>query len=167
MAIWNVLTKELAGETEMGRAERVAFVRERPFVLAFLSPFLALLRFRLWLALVAYLVVSAVIAGLGEWLKVLIVAQMALHLGVNLLVALELSALRVWKLRRSGYLEAGVVAAPTREEAERRFFAHYDPAPRHDLPSARPPVDRPPFARPAGAVPAMGVIGSFPEPRAS
>lgn len=167
MAIWNVLTKDLAGETEMARAERVTFVRDRPFVLAFLFPLFALLRFRLWLALLAYIVVSAVLAGLGEWLKVLPAAQLAVHFGINLLVALELATLRVWKLRRSGYLEAGVVAAPTREDAERRFFAHYDPAPRRDLPPARPPADRPTMARPAGAVPAMGVIGSFPEPRAS
>lgn len=162
MAIWNVLTKDLPGATEMGRAERAAFVRECPFVLAFLFPALALLRFRLWLALAGYVGVSLAVGLAGQWLRVPELALVVALIGLNLLVALELSALRTWKLRRIGYLEAGVVSAPTRDEAERRFFAHYDPPARRDLPPARPLP-----ARPASPAAPMGVIGSFPEPRAS
>ena len=161
MAIWNVLTKDRADETEMARAERVVFVRERPFVLVFLFTLFALLRFRLWLATLAYLIISGGLTALGDHLGILPAAQVAAHLGVNLLFALELSAMRVWKLRRQGYLEAGVVAAPNREEAERRFFALEERA----LPPARPAPARP--AAPTGQRAPMGVIGSFPEPRAS
>ena len=161
MAIWNVLTKDRAGETEMAQAERVAFVREQPFVLVFLFTLFALLRFRLWLATLAYLIISGGLTALGDHLDILPAAQVAAHLGVNLLFALELSAMRVWKLRRKGYLEAGVVAAPSREEAERRFFAQEERA----SPASRPAAPRP--AAPAGQRVPMGVIGSFPEPRVS
>ncbi|WP_127090624.1 DUF2628 domain-containing protein [Aquabacter cavernae] len=159
MAIWNVLIKDRAGETEMGRAEGVAFVREQPFLLVFLFPLIALLRFRLWLALGLYLALSLALGLAGEWLRVPALAQGVAQIGMHLLLALELSSLRVWKLRRIGYLEAGLVAAPNREEAERRFFAHYVPPARRDLPPPRPLPSRP--------VGAAGVIGSFPEPRAS
>ncbi|MEW6254711.1 MAG: DUF2628 domain-containing protein [Pseudomonadota bacterium] len=165
MAVWNVLTKDRADETEVARAERVVFVNERPFVLAFLFTLFALVRFRLWLALVAYLIVSAALTAVCDWLKVIPVVQVVAHLGFNLLVTLELSALRIWKLRRIGYREAGVVAAPSREEAERRFFAQESS--RLDTTAARPVPARPAAPSTGAARAPMGVIGSFPEPRIS
>ncbi|OYY10196.1 MAG: hypothetical protein B7Y70_08915 [Rhizobiales bacterium 35-68-8] len=159
MAIWNVLIKDEAGETDEVRAERALFVRERPFLLVFLFPTLGLLRFRLWLALVGYLVLGGILVGLDALLSVPQAVEIAAAMGLNLLVCLELSTLRLRKARRLGYREAGVVSAPTRDEAERRFFKSYTFA---SLPEVVVPRPR------RGGYTAPGfVIGSFPEPRTS
>lgn len=157
MAIWNVLIPGKAGETEAHRAEHAMFVRERPFLLAFLFPALALLRFRLWLAFVGYLIVGGIFAILDDALDPPVMAEAAAGLALNLLVCLELSTLRLHKLRRLGYREAGVVSAPTRDEAVRRFFSDFT---FETLPDVLPP--RPPRSRYTAPGP---VIGSFPEPR--
>ncbi len=159
MAIWNVLIKNPSGESEARRAERAVFLREKFSFAAFLFAPLALLRFRLWLAFVSYLLVLAVIAlaewrvGLPEILKVAMVG------GLHAVVGLELPALRAWKLRRVGFFEAGAVVANNRDDAERRFFAGYEPAAEWIAPET-------PHRRPSYTAPGP-VIGSFPEPRAS
>ena len=157
MAIWNVLIKDEAGETDEARAERALFVRERPFLLVFLFPALALLRFRLWVGLVLYLVLGGILGGLDAMLSPPPAVEIAAALGLNLLVCLELSTLRVRKARRLGYRDAGVVSAPTRDEAERRFFKPYTFANLPDVVAPRP--------RRGGYTAPGFVIGSFPEPR--
>lgn len=154
MAIWSVLTKELSGETETRRAERVVFVREKISIAALFFAPLVLLRFRLWLTLLGYVLVVVALAVADEFVGMPESIDAAVMVGLHLLVALELSALRIRKLRRTGHLEAGVVVADNQEAAERRFFASYEPAPLSDI------------QRPRGPLPAvrMGVIGSFPEP---
>ncbi|TCT02073.1 DUF2628 domain-containing protein [Aquabacter spiritensis] len=161
MAIWNVFIKP----TVTDRGGNAVFVREGLSFAALLFAPLALLRFRLWLALLAY----ALIAGASEAAARLIgmpaLLEFAITAGLHLIVALELPALRAWKLRRIGYREAGAVVARDRDAAERRFFAR-------DLDAAAPP-QRPtplqaaprPAGRPGGGQ--VGVIGSFMEPRPS
>lgn len=159
MAIWNVLIPGKPGETDAHRAEQAVLVRERPFVLAFLFPALALLRFRLWLAFVGYLIAGAIIAILDTALSPPVLAEVAAGFALNLLVCLELSTLRILKLRRLGYREAGVVSAPSRDEAMRRFFTGFT---FESIPDVQPP--RPRRSRYTAPGP---VIGSFPEARTS
>ena len=156
MAVWSVLTLDQINDTPMQSAERVVLVREKVFFLAFLFAPFALLRFRLWLAFAAYLVASGMIAVLELVLGMPEAVGAVMTLGLHLLIALELSSLRIRKLRWLGYEEAGIVTGRDRDEAERRFFQRWTPRPlRSGLIPPRP--NRP------GA----SIIGSFPEPRAS
>jgi hypothetical protein len=142
------------GEEEIG----TQFVPDRFVFLAFLVPWLYFLWHRLWLETLAWfvamvaIVVAAFLAGIAPPIAFLIC------LIVNMLIGFEAVTLRRWKLRRSGYHDAGVVVAANREEAERAWFAE-----RQVAGTIAPP---PPVA-PAGysPVPApQGVIGLFPEP---
>jgi hypothetical protein len=119
-----------------------------------------MLRHRMWLEVIAYfLVVGAItfglrrlgIEGAGFWIAFLIA----------LLVGIEASSLRRWKLSRRGFSNLGVVVGDNLEDAERRFFdgwvAEERPAP---PPPPSPPVMRPP------AAPSNDIIGLFPQPGA-
>ncbi|MFG1461402.1 DUF2628 domain-containing protein [Xanthobacter sp. DSM 24535] len=163
MAIWTVLTKEKAGDTVLAAADRVVFVREKFSWTALLFAPFVLLGHRLWLGFGAYVAASVLIALAETLLHLPNNVGVVLGLGLNLLVALQLADMRIWKLRRTGYLEAGSVVARDIDEAERRFFKYWTPP--------RPPVLQGPLIRtqPATAAPGYGapIIGSFPEPRAS
>jgi len=158
MGIWTVLTREAPGDTIEAAAGRVEFVREKfSWATLFLAP-LVLARFRLWLPLAAYVAVAVLLqlaeafAGLSPAVTDVVMT------GFHVLLAFELPALRLRKLARRGYAEAGVVTARNRDEAEIRFFAGWG-GPR--VPAALPPI------RPAGLAPAglaggqPGVIGAF------
>lgn len=154
MATWSVLSRALPADTETAAAERVVFVREKfSWAALFFAP-LVLLRYRLWLVFAAYVAVG-IIVGLAVALMDLpeLVGEVVMA-GFNVLIALELPALRVRKLAHLGYAEEGVVVAEDREEAEQRFFADWTAS----RPAARPQV------RPAAGAAAFGegVIGSFP-----
>ena len=79
-------------------------------------------------------------------------------IGFHVLLAFELPALRLRKLARKGYSEAGVVTGRDRDEAEIRFFSGWS-GPR--VAAALPPI------RPTGPVATgfaggqPGVIGAF------
>jgi hypothetical protein len=118
-----------------------------------------MLRHRLWVVLVIYLLAGAVLhsalwaAGASAGVRAFV------SLLVALLVGVEAGSLRRWTLRRRGWRELGVVVARDRDEAERRFFDSWDapasvrtmtPAPAH-MPS------------PARAMARSDVIGLFPE----
>ncbi|OYX67665.1 MAG: hypothetical protein B7Y95_22635 [Rhizobiales bacterium 32-66-11] len=163
MAIWTVLTKETAGDTALAAADRVVFVREKfSWTALFFAPFV-LLGHRLWLAFGAYVLASLAIGVAEVLLRLPEDVSFVLGLGLHVLVAFQLADLRIWKLRRIGYLEAGTTVARDIDEAERRFFKHWTP-PRP--PQLQGPTIRP---QPAHAAPGFGapIIGSFPEPRAS
>ncbi len=77
---------------------------------------------------------------------------------IALLVGFEAGTLWRWTLNRRRWTEVGVVVAPDREGAERRFFDAYFADPR---PSPPPATAAPPLRVPQ---PAPAVIGLFPEP---
>lgn len=122
MTIWTVFEPEDDAAQETRWAERVVFVREAFSWLGLFFAPIVLLAHRLWLALAAYVAIQVLLAiairrfELEGWFEIV-------PLLPNLFVALELSGLRRWKLSAKGYEETGVVTAPSREEAERRFFA--------------------------------------------
>jgi hypothetical protein len=150
---------------ELADPARFAFVRDGFHFWAFLLGPLWMLRHRLWLALIGYLVVAAALhVGLTA-LGVSGNLRVAVALLLALLVGLEAASFRRWTLGRRRWRNLGVVVADDLEQAERRFFDAWvaetprpEPAPRPSGLPAQP-------ARPAGAA-QSDVIGLFPEPGA-
>ena len=147
----------------IAHTSRFVFVRDGFHFWAFLLTPLWLLRHRLWLEFIAWLVI---VAGVTFALRLLGIDVMAggwVGLLIAILVGIEASSLRRWKLARRKFEQVGVVVADDLEMAERRFFdgwmAHGErPTPAFP-PSAPPPS---PFAPPA----ATEIIGLFPQPQA-
>lgn len=170
MAVWTVFEPDAAkdGNWSVPRwAERLVFVREKfSWTSLILAP-LVLLRHRLWLAFVVYLVAQALIGGA---LAVLELDPAAGVLGFlpNLLVALSLPDLRRRKLAWRGYDELGAVVAPDLDAAERRFLSGWlASAPFGGFAgseAARPALRVAPSA-PATPAAANPVLGLFPEAR--
>jgi hypothetical protein len=141
----------------LAHTSRFVFVRDGFHFWAFLLAPLWMLRHRMWLEVIAYfLIVGAItfalrrlgIAGAGAWIAFLIA----------LLVGIEASSLRRWKLARRGFRNLGVVVGDDLEEAERRFFDGW-------VAAERPAPPPPPVMRPSAA-PANDIIGLFPQPGA-
>ncbi|HUZ32717.1 MAG TPA: DUF2628 domain-containing protein [Xanthobacteraceae bacterium] len=102
--------------------ERIVFVREGFSFWALLFTVLWMARYRMWLVLVLYLVITGIVetamhlAGVG-------VAGIALvGLAIALLVGMEAATLRRFALRRRGFRDIGIVSGADLEDAERRFF---------------------------------------------
>ena len=129
-----------AAET-MPDPDRFAFVRDGFSVWAFLFAVLWMLWHRLWLVLLAYVVV---VAGIESALRYAgfsgpVLAIVAVF--ISLLVGIESGTLRRFALARRGWKNVGVVSGSDLEEAERRFFAAWTretPMKRPDAPSAAP-----------------------------
>ena len=150
----------------MPDAERFIFVRDGFYFRAFLFAPLWMLWYRMWLVLVGYLIVSAVL----ETALVLVGATPAdvfiVALLISLLVGLEASTLRRFTLNRRGWKNVGIVSGDDLEDAERRFFeAWVYELPQRSVAEAPPPA---PGEAPAPARVAQGpdVVGLFPEPGA-
>jgi hypothetical protein len=145
--------------------ERFVFVRDGFHFWAFvLAPFW-LLRYRLWLAFVIYLVAS-ILLGIGF---LLIGASSTVQFFAGLLIALligfEAATLRRWKLTRRGWKMRGFVVGEDAEMAERRFFAEWSKR-ASEAPPAPPAAPEPRYAVPLrrGTPSPSDVIGLFPEP---
>jgi hypothetical protein len=83
----------------------------------------------------------------------------------SLLVGLEASSLRRWKLARRGFENLGVVVGEDLDIAERRFFDGWVVQRRRPvMPPAPSPFD-PPAAEPPRPAPA-DIVGLFPQPEA-
>jgi len=101
---------------------RLTFVRDGFHFWAFVLGPLWMLRHRMWLVLIAHLVV---VGGLAFGLTRLGAPPgtgVAVGLLIALLIGLEASTLRRWTLARRGWHGLGVVVADDVELAERRFF---------------------------------------------
>jgi hypothetical protein len=156
MAVYTVHEPPRRDNDTLAHTERFAFVRDGFSWPAFLFGPLWMLRHRLWLAFICYLLAAFALgaaaraAGAGDWV-----------IGVSLLVALligfEASTLRRYGLARRGWTTVGVVVGDDLESAERRFFDAW----------AAGGVPRPtpaPASGPAVPTPSGPIIGLFPEP---
>ncbi|WP_371348305.1 DUF2628 domain-containing protein [Ancylobacter sp. IITR112] len=161
MAVWTVFEPE---ETEEPRtltwADGVVLIPERLSWSALPFAALVLLRHRLWLALLAYVLAQGAALAVMLLLDLPDRAFLLLLVG-NVAVAVGLPGLRRSKLLAQGYEEAGCVVAPTLEAAEQRYFH----ARLGDVAAPRPFLPPLGGARAnAGARPAeAGVLGLFPE----
>jgi hypothetical protein len=138
---------------------RFVFVRDGFHFWAFLLAPLWMLRHRMWLELIAWLLLLAGITFALEGLGVAESAGFAVALLLSLLVGIEASSLRRWKLSRRGFASVGVVVGDDLEDAERRFFdgwtAQNEPPAR-----AAPP---PPPSQFLGSS-SSEIVGLFPQP---
>jgi hypothetical protein len=165
MSVYTVHQPPRRGADAFAEAERFAFVRDGFHWWAFLLTPFWMLRHRLWLVLVIYLVaiaaVDAVLHRLGATAFVITVVGLL----ISLLVGFEAGTLRRFTLQRRGWQNLGLVSGDDLEDAERRFFdnwvrtaaARRGPPPGASLPTPSPGPPAP------GAT---GVIGLFPEPGA-
>ena len=162
MPTFAILEPPQDGKTAAEQADRCVFLHERFNPGAFLFAPLWMIRHRLWLVLIVYLVGMGLIAyglrGSGAgWIVVALVFAL-----VHLLAGLEAATLVRWTRIRHGWRECGVVIADDLDMAERRFFDS-----RTALRLAAKPA---PILSP-GQLPAAQVgpshpdiIGLFPEP---
>ena len=146
--------------------ERFVFVRDGFAFWAFLLPPLWILRHRLWLVFVLYVIaliavqVGLSFAGASEGVR------WGVGLLMSVLIGFEAATLRRWTLNRRGWRNVGVVVADDVETAERRFFDAW--VKDHALPAAAPPPPSAPGGTAMRRPPqASDVLGLFPEPGAS
>jgi hypothetical protein len=151
-------------------AERFVFVRDSFSWWAFLLAPLWMLRHRMWLVLLGYVVLSGAIEFALVRFGASRTAIAFVGLLISLLVGLEASTLRRFTLRRRGWLNVGIVSGDKLEDAERRFFDAWlrDRSSRNSAANATT-ANPPPSGAPIG-VPRVAqrpnVIGLFPEPGA-
>ena len=140
---------------------RFVFVRDGFHFWAFLLAPLWMLRHRMWLELIAWLLLLAGITFALEGLGVAESVGFAVALLLSLLVGIEASSLRRWKLSRRGFASVGVVVGDDLEDAERRFFDGWTA---QNEPPARtaPP---PPPSQFLGSS-SSEIVGLFPQPEA-
>ena len=149
----------------IAHTSRFVFVRDGFHFCAFLLTPIWLLRHRLWLEFIAWLLIVAGVTFALRRLGIDVMAGGWVGLLIAILVGIEASSLRRWKLARRKFEQVGVVVADDLEMAERRFFdgwmAHGE-RPTPAFPPAAPAPPPSPFAPPA----ATEIIGLFPQPQA-
>jgi hypothetical protein len=165
MTVYMVFDPPRADGDSLRHAERIRFVRDRFSWSAFLFAPLWMLRHRLWLAVVAYLVVVAgattVLAYAGARASLIALALMLF----NLLVGIEAATLRRRSLLRRGWRDRDIVIGDDREAAERRFFDRYVIAETtREMELALAASVRAPAPPPAPPPGAPDVLGLFPQP---
>ena len=165
MSIYAVYAPPLKRGQSAPDPERFLFVRDRFSFWAFLVPPLWMLRHRLWLAFILYLIVivalELALGAVGASRTMMIAGAVLL----SLLVGLEAATLRRRALARRGWSSVGIVVGDDIDAAERRFFDSWvAQIGRNGKPRApSQPVTTVPNLRPP---PASEVTGLFPEPRA-
>jgi hypothetical protein len=149
----------------LAHTARVRFVRDGFHFWAMVLAPLWMLRHRLWIELIAYLLIVSGAMLLLRRLGIEEEAGFWIALFLAILVGMEASSLLRWKLARRGFEQVGVVVGDDLEDAEQRFFDAWTGEPREAEPTAFPPPSPfgPPSAMPA---PASDVIGLFPQPQA-
>jgi hypothetical protein len=121
---------------------------------------------RMWLVLIAYLVIGMGLAFLGE--RVGVPLGFAVFL-LHIFFAFEANELRRWTLERHGHRLIGVAEGRTLEDAEIRFFSENDvaiTAPVLPTPPT-PPTPPRPQAPVKPSAEAGDVVGLFPAPGAT
>jgi hypothetical protein len=150
--------------------ERFAFVRDGFSFWAFLLAPLWMLRHRMWLVLVGYVVILGVLEAVVRMFGGSAVIGGFISFLVSVLVGLEAGSLRRFTLYRRGWTNIGVVSGDNVEDAERRFFDAWV-----QRAGGRPVAPPPSPARAAQSAPAApaqrmpqapDVVGLFPEPGA-
>ena len=150
-------------------AERFVFVRDSFSLWAFLLAPLWMLRHRMWLVLLGYVVVSGAIEFALVRFGASRTAIAFVGLLISLLVGLEASTLRRLALRRRGWSNVGIVSGDKLEDAERRFFDAWLRETRSRSMPASAPLPSATGGASASAPRAAqtpNVIGLFPEPGA-
>ena len=178
MSIYTVYEPPLKAHESAPDPERFVFVRDGFSFWAFLLAPWWMLRHRLWLALVCYVILAVALSValrlIGTSAAVAIIAG-ALF---SLLVGFEAATLRRFGLARRGWRNVGIVVGDDVESAERRFFDAWanktwaNKTWDNKTSAERPSVDGVPRASspamgvPMARRPSSEVIALFPQPGA-
>ncbi len=178
MSIYTVYEPPLKAHESAPDPERFVFVRDGFSFWAFLLAPWWMLRHRLWLAFVCYVILAVALSValrlIGTSAAVTIIAG-ALF---SLLVGFEAATLRRFGLARRGWRNVGIVVGDDVESAERRFFDAWanktwaNKTWDNKTSAERPSVDGVPRASspamgvPMARRPSSEVIGLFPQPGA-
>ena len=173
MSIYTVYEPPLKAHESAPDPERFVFVRDGFSFWAFLLAPWWMLRHRLWLAFVCYVILAV---ALSVALRLIgVSAAVAIIAGAlfSLLVGFEAATLRRFGLARRGWRNVGIVVGDDVESAERRFFdAWANKSWVNKSWAERPSVDGVPRASspamgvPMARRPSSEVIGLFPQPGA-
>jgi hypothetical protein len=166
----------VAGNVGIAAPDRFAFVRDGFYVWAALLGVVWLAWHRLWLALIGWIVLMAVIDVAMMRLGVGPMAIFLVDVVLALLLGFEAASLRRWTLSRRNWRQLDIVVADDEEQAERRFFDRWT-AKQRNLSNDQAAIDRggppptrdvpgPSFSRPPPSSQSE-IIGLFPEPGAS
>jgi hypothetical protein len=122
MSIYTVHEPLLRAGTAAPEPDRYVFIRDGFSFWAFLFGPLWMLRHRMWLVFVLYVVIALVLEGLVAVASGSDALIVAIGLLLAFWVGLEAATLRRFTLRQSGWRDVGVISGEDREAAERRFF---------------------------------------------
>jgi hypothetical protein len=150
-----------AGIGSAPEPERFVFVRDGFSLWALLLGPLWMLRHRMWLVLLGYMVVVAALAGVLH-LHGTPAAGTVVWALLALFIGFEAGTLRRFGLARRGYRNIGLVVGDDLELAERRFFDSW-------VGKAEPGAGAAPALASSPRAPhhASDVLGLFPEPGAA
>jgi hypothetical protein len=166
MSVFTVHEPPLRAADAVPDPERIVFVRDGFSFWAFLFTALWMLRYRMWLVLLIYVVAGAAIENVLHYAGVGTGGIVVIGLLISLLIGIEAGTLRRFSLARRGWKNVGIVSGEDLEDAERRFFdAWIRKAPgEHTKPAAASPL---PASVSSVAPPAPDIVGLFPDPGAS
>ena len=144
-------------------ADRFVFVRDGFHFWALVFGPFWLLWNRLWLVLLGYIAVTAVISIALALLAASSNVRLLVFLLLAGLMGLEAASLRRWSYSRGKWRQIDFVVADDEETAERRFFDRWT---EHGLSGLPPLPEAPATPFPTRPIPAAphGIIGLFPEP---
>ena len=148
--------------------ERFVFVRDGFSFWAFLLAPFWMLRYRLWLAFIGYVILAIALSVALRFVGASTTVTLIAGALFSLLVGFEATTLRRFTLSRRGWKNVGIVVGDDIESAERRFFDAWvnktwaerslvDGAPRAPSPAMGVAMARRPSSE---------VIGLFPQPGA-
>src|SRR5947207_6765306 len=163
MPIYTVHEPPRRDDELLAHTARFKFVRDGFHFWGFLLAPFWMLRHRLWLELIAYLLL---IGGMTLALRRLGIEESAGGLVwflTSLLAGIEASSLLRWKLARRGYENLGVVVAEDQDIAERRFFDGWV-SDTGRLATRSPPAAPPASSAFEGRAHSSEIVGLFPQP---
>jgi len=175
MSIYTVYEPPLKAHESAPNPERFVFVRDGFSFWAFLLAPWWMLRHRMWLALIGYVIVVVALQVALRFLGASTTVTITVAVLLSLLVGFEAATLRRFTLSRRGWKNVGIVVGDDLESAERRFFdawvnktwadpSSFDGAPR--APSPAMGVASPAMGVAMARRPSSEVIGLFPQPGA-
>jgi hypothetical protein len=173
MSVYTVYEPPLKAHESAPDPERFVFVRDGFSFWAFLLAPFWLLRYRLWLAFVGYVIVAIALQVALRWIGASPTVTVLVAALLSLLVGFEAATLRRFTLSRRGWRNVGLVVGDDIDSAERRFFdawvsnawAEKTWAERSSV-GAAPRASSPAMGVPMARRPSSEVIGLFPQPGA-
>ena len=173
MSVYTVYEPPLKAHESAPDPERFVFVRDGFSFWAFLLAPFWLLRYRLWLAFIDYVIVAIALQIALRWIGASPTVTVLVAALLSLLVGFEAATLRRFTLSRRGWRNVGLVVGDDIDSAERRFFdawvsnawAEKTWAERSSVGGA-PRASSPAMGVPTARRPSSEVIGLFPQPGA-